>query len=184
MWPQEVLGLRRSRREVVGLAEGRVLEVGIGTGLNLPWYEKAAAVTGVDPDPHMLQRAEPRARAAAIPVELRLLSGEELPFEDATFDTVVATLTFCTIPDPLAAAREVRRVLRPGGSLRFLEHVRAPRARLARLQDLATPLWRRLCAGCHPNRDTLACFRQAGFAVAVTRTRNAGIVVLGVARPV
>jgi ubiquinone/menaquinone biosynthesis C-methylase UbiE len=113
MWPQEVLFLRRQRARAAGAATGIVLELGVGTGLNLPYYAHAAEVVGVDPDPHMLKRAGRRAAAAPCPVRLIAASAESLPFGDAEFDTVVLTLGLCTIPDPDAAIKEARRVLSP-----------------------------------------------------------------------
>lgn len=182
LWPQERLSLRRRREALLGPAEGRVLDLGVGTGLNFRCYRRAAALVGVDPDPHMLRRAVPRGAAAAPPACLIRAPAEALPFDAGSFDTVSATLVFCTVRDPAAALSEVRRVLRPGGALRFLEHVRAPSSRLAALQDRIQPLWSRLFAGCHPNRDTLALLRAHGFAVEVLEVATRGILITGVAR--
>lgn len=180
MIPQDWLGFRNHRKRTVAGATGRVLEIGIGTGLNLALYERADRIVGIEPDPYMLAHALRRSRRAAKPVELLEASGEELPFASATFDAVVATLVFCTIPEPERAAREVRRVLRPGGSFHFFEHVRAVRPALGRMQDWITPLWRRLCGGCQPNRPTLATFERAGFRIERMRT-GPGVLVEGVA---
>src|SRR5688572_5149007 len=141
--PWEWLGLRRRRGEVVGDAEGLVLEVGAGTGLNLPHYRQARRVVATDADPAMLRHAERRAGMAQCRVTLALADAAALPFRDDAFDVVVATCVFCSVPDPPAAFRELRRVLKPEGELRILEHVRAPSPTLARLQDAATPFWSR-----------------------------------------
>ena len=190
-WPGERLTIGERRAALVGAVEGRVLDLGVGTGLNFPCYRRAAAVAGVDPDPYMirqasarlarLRRARPRRDAAGAAAALIQAPAEALPFSEGAFDTVVATLVFCTVRDPAAALREVRRVLRPGGTLRFLEHVRAPSPRMAALQDRIQPLWSSFCAGCHPNRDTLAAIRAHGFAVEALETAKRGILIQGVA---
>ncbi len=152
-----------ARRLVVPEATGRVLEIGVGTGLNFGLYRDVDALVGVDPDPFMLERARPRAAELPFPAELHQTGAERLPFVDASFDTVVITFTLCTIPDPDAALVEARRVLKPGGRLLFVEHTRSiqPMARV--LQDALTPLWKRLAGGCHMNRPALAMVERAGF---------------------
>lgn len=162
----ENFGLRELRRNVLRGVRGRVLEPGIGTGRNLPLYPPGVErLVGVDPDEVMLRRARERAGKVPFPVDLVPASAGELPFEDASFDAAVATLAFCTIPDPLKALRETRRVLGSGGELRLLEHVRMEREPVARVQEAATPLWKRVAGGCHLDRDTLALVREAGFGV-------------------
>ena len=164
-------GLRRQRKEAVGVASGRVLELGVGTGANLGFYSaQAREVVGIEPSAAMLKKSNARWRslqqqsAASHPrVVLQRGSAEQLAFADATFDTVVACLVFCTIPDAEAAAREMFRVLKPGGRVVFFEHVRAPDARWARWQDRLNPLWNVLASGCNLNRDTKALFTRAGF---------------------
>lgn len=157
--------LKAHRSHLARGISGRVLDVGSGTGANLPYYPPQAQVVGIEPDPHMLRRARARAGRMGRPVELLQVGAEALPFPDASFDAAVATLVFCTIPDPDRALAELRRVLRPGGELRFLEHVRADSPRWARFQDFVTPLWKRIGAGCHPNRDTVAAIERAGFRI-------------------
>lgn len=159
---QEVL--RPFRTRVVGAAEGRVLEVGIGSGLNLPLYGAAVReVVGVDPSEALLRRAGQAAKGARVPVELVEGSAEALAFEDASFDTVLTTWSLCTIPDANRALAEVRRVLRPGGSLLFVEHGRAPEPGVARWQDRLDPLWSRIAGGCHLNRPMDALLTRNGF---------------------
>jgi ubiquinone/menaquinone biosynthesis C-methylase UbiE len=181
-WPRRWSALWKRRAAVVGEAEGRVLDLGVGTGLNFECFRRAVFVVGVDPDPYMLRRARPRLLAATARKTILQGPAEVLPFPDGTFDTVVATFVLCTVQDPDAALREARRVLRPGGALRFLEHVRAPAPRWASFQDRITPLWSRLFAGCHPNRDTLAAIRARGFTVEALETAKRGMLIQGVAR--
>jgi ubiquinone/menaquinone biosynthesis C-methylase UbiE len=154
---------RRHRRHLADHLTGRVLDLGSGTGANLPYYPPSAAVVGIEPDPHMLRRARARERAA--PAALVLGGAETLPFPDGAFDTAVVTLVLCTVADPGRALAELRRVLRPGGQLRFLEHVRAATPGWARFQDAATPLWKLIGAGCHPNRDTVGAIEGARFRI-------------------
>jgi ubiquinone/menaquinone biosynthesis C-methylase UbiE len=154
------------RHRLLADARGRVLDVGAGTGANLPHFrrDRVSEVALLDPSPGMLDRA--RRRAAALGLDARLLQrrAEDLPFEDESVDTVVFSLSLCTIPDPGAALREARRVLRPHGRLLVLEHVRARDLRLAAWQDRLTPLWSAIVGGCRPNRDTRAAVEAAGFA--------------------
>lgn len=161
--PAERKFLGSHRAYLISGLTGRVLDVGSGTGLNFGYYQPEAAVVGIEPDPYMLKRAQARADRLGRNVKLLAEGAEDLPFADGTFDAAVATLVFCTIPDLDCALRELRRVLRPGGQLRFLEHVRAEAARWARFQDFMTPLWKRIGAGCHPNRDTVKVIENAGF---------------------
>ncbi len=150
-------GLGEMRRELLAQARGRVLELGAGTGVNLDLYPEAVEeLVLVEPDPHMAKRL--RAKLADSPRRATLVedSAERLPFADASFDTAVATLVLCTIPDPAAALREAARVLKPGGELLFIEHVRAEQPGLAVWQDRLEKPWRFLGDGCHCNRDTIA----------------------------
>jgi ubiquinone/menaquinone biosynthesis C-methylase UbiE len=158
----EWTGLERWRRWLVGGARGRTLEVGCGTGRNLPLYPASAHVIGVDPAWQSLVRARRRAPRAP----LVRASAEALPFKDGTFDTVVSSLVFCSVPDPMKGLAEVKRVLAPRhGALRMLEHVRSKSVFTARLQDLAQPAWTWIAGGCHPNRDTERNVEGAGFRI-------------------
>jgi ubiquinone/menaquinone biosynthesis C-methylase UbiE len=153
----EEAGLGEMRRQLLAGARGRVVEIGAGTGVNLDLYPEAVEdLALVEPDPHMAKQLRPklaRSRRAATLVEA---PAEALPFEDASFDTAVATLVLCTVPDPAAALAEAARVLKPGGRLLFIEHVRATDPGLARWQDRLEKPWRFLGDGCHCNRDTVA----------------------------
>jgi ubiquinone/menaquinone biosynthesis C-methylase UbiE len=158
--------LRPAREEIVGGARGRVLEIGCGTGASFPYYAAAATeVLATEPDPHMLRRARRRAADLGRSIDIRQAPAEALPFPDASVDAVVSTLVLCSVADPGRALAEVRRVLRPGGELRFYEHVRHEHAFGAFWQDLVTPVWHRLFAGCHPNRDTAGLLRASGFSI-------------------
>ena len=162
----ENLGLRRLRREVLEGLQGDVLELGVGTGRNLSLYPPTVErLFGIDPDALMLSQAHKQAPKASFPVELILAPAEELPFENGSFDVVVSTLVFCTIPDPSKAFEEVRRVLRGGGYFRLLEHVKMEQKSISWLQEKATPLWKHVAGGCHLDRDTLTAVREAGFEV-------------------
>lgn len=155
----------RQRQLIVPLAQGRVLEVGIGTGLNMRYYDKnrVTKIVGLDPALELHPLARERIAQAGLEVELLGLSAESIPLPDASFDTVLMTYTLCTIPDPLAALREMRRVLAPGGQLLYCEHGRAPDASVQRWQERLQPLWGKLAGGCHLGRDIAALLRAAGF---------------------
>lgn len=153
-------GERRFR--LLSGVRGEVLEIGGGTGANLPHYRDADRVIVAEPDPFMRKRLRPKLSQAQVPVEISEAGAQELPFAEDSFDAVVSTLVLCTVPEQGSALAEVRRVLRPGGALLFMEHVRSP-GRIARWQDRVQPLWTKLFAGCHPNRDTVAAIEAAGF---------------------
>jgi ubiquinone/menaquinone biosynthesis C-methylase UbiE len=154
------------RERVVGAARGRVLEIGIGSGLNLASYRPCAEeVYGVDPSTELLAKACNRLNTARIPVKLVKGSGEKLPFDDRSFDTVVMTFTLCSIPDVALAVREMRRVLRPEGELLFVEHGQAPDPSVVRWQDWLTPAWKRLGGGCHLNRKIDDLIKADGFRI-------------------
>lgn len=153
----EEAGLREMRRETLRAARGRTIDLGAGTGANLDLYPEAVSeLILAEPDPHMAKRLRQRLAESSNPAELFEASAEALPFEDSSFDTAVFTLVLCTVPDPEKALAEAARVLKPGGRLLFVEHVRAEEPGLARWQDRLEKPWRFLGDGCHCNRDTVA----------------------------
>jgi ubiquinone/menaquinone biosynthesis C-methylase UbiE len=165
-WAMRQEALVPFRRRVIGAADGRVLEVGIGSGLNLPLYGRSVrTVIGLEPSPELLRLARARATAASVPIELLEASAEAVPLNNASIDTVVTTWTLCTIPNAAVALAELRRVLRPGGALLFVEHGRAPEPGVARWQDRLDPLWRRAAGGCHLNRKIDDLISDGGFQI-------------------
>lgn len=163
----ERAGLTERRRALLVGAHGRVLEVGAGTGVNLGLYgADVDELVLVEPAEGMASRLRARAAESQFATEVVSASATKLPFADSSFDAVVATLVLCSVSDPARALAELRRVLRPGGVLLFLEHVRSRNPRLARWQDRLTPFQKLVGGGCHPNRDTLGAIERAGFVVA------------------
>jgi ubiquinone/menaquinone biosynthesis C-methylase UbiE len=160
----EEAGLRELRRRHLSAASGRTLELGAGTGLNLDhWPTSVEDLVLTEPDEQMARRLDAKLAASGRGGETRRCGAEKLPFEDASFDTVAATLVLCTVPDPKAALAEVRRVLKPTGRFLFLEHVRSEAAALARWQDRLNPLQRWFALGCECNRPTGSWFEEAGL---------------------
>lgn len=159
--------LARTRALVVPRARGRVLEVGFGSGLNLPFYDpgRVERVLALEPGEGIRALAMRRAAASRVPVEFVAAPGESIPLADASVDSVVITFTLCTIPDPARAAREMRRVLRPGGELLFAEHGAARSVSAQRWQQRIEPVWTPLAGGCHLTRHPPQILREAGFAV-------------------
>ena len=165
--------LAARRRMVLAVARGRVLEIGVGTGLNLPHYPDGLdELVITDPSGPMLERARRRAAEAGRDATLVHASAEALPFPDASFDAVVSTLVLCSVPAQDEALRELRRVLKPRGELLFIEHVRSEDPARAKWQDRLERPWKLVAGGCHPNRDTLAAIERGGFTVVgVEQTR-------------
>lgn len=153
------------RRRLLANARGRVLEIGVGTGLSIPFYPPVDELVGTDPSEPMLRRARRRAAQTGRDVTFVEAPAERLPFEDDSFDTVVSMLVLCTVSDQQGALEEIRRVLRPGGQLLLSEHVRARDPKRARWQDRLEGPWGVVANGCHPNRRTLDAIRDAGFDV-------------------
>jgi SAM-dependent methyltransferase len=154
------------RRRLLGDAAGATVEIGAGTGANLPHYGSAVSrLALVEPDRHMARRLRRRAAEIRPSAEVVEATAESLPFEDGSVDTAVVTAVLCTVRDPAAALAEIRRVLRSGGQLLFAEHVRSDDPRLARWQDRVRAPWGVLADGCHPNRETLATIRSSGLEV-------------------
>ncbi len=168
MVPADKLGFERVRKMVAEKAFGRVLEIGAGTGLNFRFFENAACVLAIEPDNFMLRRAVSRLSEVASRdgkkcAVLVRAAAETIPFPDNSFDTVISTLTFCTIGNPLKAAEEIRRVMKPEGRFYFAEHPIADRPFLAKAEKLVTPLWKKTAGGCHLDRDIVSYFRSGGL---------------------
>jgi len=167
----------RHRDELVAGLSGRVIELGPGNGINFHRYPTTVEqVVAVEPEPYLRAKAERAARTAPVPVELRPGVAEELDLPDSSFDAAVVSLVLCTVPDQSRALRELRRVLKPGGELRFFEHVRSPGAGKARVQALAdaSRIWPCVGGGCHSARDTLAAIAGAGFVIQHSRSFAVG----------
>jgi ubiquinone/menaquinone biosynthesis C-methylase UbiE len=163
------------RARFVPMATGTVLEIGAGSGLNLPFYgPKVVRLYALDPSRELWRMARRRVNAAAFPVEYLTASAEAIPLDDQAVDTVVTTWTLCSIPDPGKALAEMRRVVRPGGRLIFVEHGRSPEPRVRAWQDRLTPLWRRVAGGCHLNRAIDRLILDAGFGLGEIEREYAG----------
>ena len=182
--------LRPERARWVPLARGVVLEVGVGSGLNVPIYSGAVRkLYALDPSKELLRMARSRAARANFPVEFLCRPAAAIPLADGWVDDIVTTWTLCTIPDPVAALHEMRRVLRPEGRLIFIEHGRSPDPAVVRWQDRLTPLWRRMAGGCHLNRPIDRLLRSGGFGALEMSTgyvagpRMGSYLYRGIARP-
>lgn len=165
MKPLEKKKFKRIRKELLAKATGSVLELGSGTGINFPLYEVPVIVTAIEPSQHMIERSLSKHRQAVVPIEIVQASAEELPFETDTFDTVVATLVFCTIPNPEKAIIEMKRVCKPGGKILLFEHVKMQNRFLSSLQNWLTPAWKKICDGCCLNRDTIELLRSNDISI-------------------
>lgn len=179
--------LAGARSGLLEQARGRVLEIGIGSGLSLDYYgEDVQELVGLEPSTELLEQCRHRLekRSGSVPTDLVAGGAERMPWPDNSFDTVVAFLVFCTIPDPQTAAREMYRVLKPGGKLIFFEHVKAPETSLARWQQRLNPYWRPMACGCNLDRDTRSVFEQAGFDMTGTRVHHHPDIPLPLVRPV
>jgi len=155
------------RQKVVPLAEGIILEVGIGSGLNIPFYDRAKVekLIGLDPSPELNAMAQKMADQHDLEVEFLLSGAENIPLPDDHVDTVLVTYTMCTIPDALSANKEMLRVLKPGGRMIFCEHGLAPDAKVSKWQSRIDPFWGKIAGGCHLNRDIPELIRSSGFQI-------------------
>ena len=159
--------IMEQRQHVLAAAEGRVLEVGMGSGLNLRYYnpDKVDFVWGLEPSDGMRKKAQKNLQQSPVQVEWLGLPGEEIPLDSHSADTVVLTFTLCTIPDWETALKQMKRVLKPGGKLLFCEHGAAPDETVARWQNRVNPLWKKIAGGCHLNRNIPELISQAGFSI-------------------
>ena len=155
----------KQREKVVPQAEGRILEIGMGSGINLPYYNpaKVEKLWGLEPSLGMRKKAEPRLQQAPFDVEWLGLKSEEIPLDNNSVDTIVLTYTLCTIPDWLVAVQQMRRVLKPGGKLLFSEHGKAPDENVQRWQNRVNPIWKKIAGGCHLNRAIPTLLQEGGF---------------------
>lgn len=167
---KEDSGETELRQELLAGASGQVVEVGAGNGANFELYPKTVTrVLAVEPEDYLRKRATEAARSASVPVEVVDGLADRLPVEDESFDVAVASLVLCSVPSQAAALAELRRVIRPGGELRFYEHVLATHPGLARAQRVGQPIWSFLSGGCHPDRDTAGAIEAAGFEIETCR---------------
>jgi SAM-dependent methyltransferase len=162
----EAHGAAAHRDKLLAGLSGEVVEVGAGNGLNFAHYpDTVARVVAVEPEAYLREKAAAATGHAEVKVDVVPGVAERLPLEDASVDAGIASLVLCSVPDQARALAELRRVIRPGGELRFYEHVRSDRDGYARLEDLADPVWTRMAGGCHINRDTTTAIRAAGFEI-------------------
>jgi ubiquinone/menaquinone biosynthesis C-methylase UbiE len=171
------LGLRRARSRVIGGARGDTLEIGIGTGANLAIYPVGTVIQGIDVSGPALSVAAERADREGRAVVLVEGDAAALPFADASFDTVVATFVLCSVGDVEQSLREVRRVLRPGGTIRLLEHARSRHRAIGAIQERSAPAWARVSGGCRLDHDVLRAVHDAGLTIVEQRTRAGGLLV-------
>lgn len=181
MVPQDRFGLRHQRTRLCDSASGRVLEVAIGTGLNIPHYRHPTTVVGVDNDRGMLHRAIRRTWESPVPVELIAADARALPFGDDSFDTLVIGFSLCTIPDPAQTLEELARVTAPDGQLHFLEHVRSSRPTWSKMQDRFAPAWEMVSGGCRANQDTHTLLEESSWTIDDVWVSDGGGLIQGTA---
>jgi len=157
------------RARLVGDLRGDVLEIGVGEGTNLPYYRHAERIWAIEPDPQRAAIARQKATQMLMPVTIDVAPAEMLPYADASFDHVVSSLVFCSVNDPQQALREIRRVLRPGGTLHMVEHIQPATPGLAWLFHAITPWWSKVALNCHLDRPTVSVLREAGWQVQIHR---------------
>jgi ubiquinone/menaquinone biosynthesis C-methylase UbiE len=181
MVPQDRFGLAHQRTRLCGPAEGRVLEIAIGTGLNIPHYKSADTVVGIDNNPAMLRRAIRRTWETKITVDLVVADARTLPFPDRSFDSIVVGFSLCTIPDPATTLRELHRVAAPHAELRFLEHVRSAKPSMAHRQDRFAPMWERVSGGCRANQETARLIDESSWLIEDLWSSDGGGLIQGTA---
>ncbi len=161
--------IRKQRAKIIPLAYGDVVEIGIGSGHNLPYYDqdKVSKLIGIDPDEYVWKKAAAKRAEFHKPLERLGLSGESIPLPDTCADTVVVTYSLCTIPDPIKALREMKRLLKPGAKLLFCEHGQAPDTNVHKWQNRIDPIWKNIAGGCHSGRDIPRLLKGAGLSIDV-----------------
>lgn len=165
MSPLEKEQFKRIRKELLTKATGQVLEIGSGTGINFPLYNDVDKVVATEPSLDMIERSQLKYQQSVVPIEIVQASAEALPFVEDSFDSVVATLVFCTIPNPEKAVQELIRVCKPGGKILLFEHVKLENRLLGWLQEFLTPTWKKICDGCCLNRDTLTLLKGSKLTI-------------------
>ena len=162
-WAMKAPALSKLRSELIPSAEGKVLEVGMGSGLNLPHYEGISGLIGLEPSEELQNLAEDMLIQTHFPSEMLTGSAEDIPLESNTFDTVVMTWTLCSVTDPVLALSEIKRVIKPGGKVIFAEHGKSPDQNIRKLQKTLNPLWSRIAGGCQLNREIVDLYESSGF---------------------
>lgn len=165
MSPLEKKRFKKIRKDLLKKAEGKILEIGSGTGVNFPFYRAVENVMAIEPSEDMIKQSISKKKAASVPIEIIHAGAERLPFANHSFDTVVATLVFCTIPDVDKALAEINRVCKPEGKILLFEHVRMHNPLLAHMQDWLTPYWEKICDGCCLNRETEQSLNKHGYEI-------------------
>ena len=162
-WAMKAPALSKLRSELIPSAEGKVLEIGMGSGLNLPHYDGISGLIGLEPSEELQNLAEDMLTHADFPSEMLTGSAEDIPLESNTFDTVVMTWTLCSVTDPVVALSEIKRVIKPGGKVIFAEHGKSPDQNIRKLQKTLNPLWSRIAGGCQLNREIVDLYESSGF---------------------
>ena len=178
MVPLERKRFKTIRVNLLSKANGKVLEIGSGTGINFTLYRSVESVIAVEPNPHMIKRSLAKKGMSKIPIEIVNIGAEQLPFEDDSFDTIVGTLVFCSIPDVEKAISEMKRVCKPEGKVLLFEHVKMDNSFLAKLQDWLTPFWKKVCDGCCLNRETEYLLKKNGFQMSHKQTFYRGLFIV------
>ena len=182
MSPLEKSKFKGIRTKLVSKAIGNVLEIGAGTGVNFPLYNKADKVTAIEPSKYMIEESKAKLQKANVPIKIIQAGAEKLPFEKDSFDTIVATLVFCTIPDVNAAIKEIKRVCKPDGKILLFEHVKMENPMLAKLQVKLTPYWEKVCDGCCLDRNTIESFKRNGLVIEKVDSYFKGLFITAEAR--
>ena len=162
-WAMKAPALSKLRSELIPSAEGKVLEIGMGSGLNLPHYDGISGLIGLEPSEELQNLAEDMLIQTHFPSEMLTGSAEDIPLESNTFDTVVMTWTLCSVTDPVVALSEIKRVIKPGGKVIFAEHGKSPDQNIRKLQKTLNPLWSRIAGGCQLNREIVDLYESSGF---------------------
>ncbi|KAA0547070.1 class I SAM-dependent methyltransferase [Bacillus sp. BGMRC 2118] len=181
MKPLEKKLITSWRKELLTEAKGEVLEIGAGTGINFPFYRNCT-VTALEPNPHMVVKSKKRRSEAKVPITIVGGVGEQLPFQEEQFDTVVITLVLCSVQNQEQTLSEVKRVIKPGGKILFLEHVRMEQPFFSGLQNILNPFWRRVCDGCQLNRNTEQSIVSSGIHITSKKSYLGGFAISVVAQ--